>query len=140
MQEEHYQAILIYGVQIQVDSLNQNIVYTGFQFGNYYRLDKKTKQLEPITPKSAKDEKPLRFNWQTPVLLSSHNQDIVYFGSNFLHRSMNQGKDWEKISEDVTKGFKEGNVAYGTITTRLPDYGYATHNACCHSEQPSDGF
>jgi hypothetical protein len=30
---------------------------------------------------------------------------------------MNQGKDWNKISEDLTKGFKEGNVAYGTITT-----------------------
>lgn len=105
------------GMQIQVDNRNSNIVYTGFQFGNYYRLNKKTDASVPITPKSAKDEKPLRFNWQTPVLLSSHNQDIVYFGSNFLHRSMNQGKDWEKISHDLTKGFKEGNVAYGTITT-----------------------
>jgi photosystem II stability/assembly factor-like uncharacterized protein len=105
------------GMQIQVDNRNSNIVYTGFQFGNYYRIDKKTENSKSITPKSAKDEKPLRFNWQTPVLLSSHNQDIVYFGSQYLHRSMNQGKDWEKISEDVTKGFKEGNVAYGTITT-----------------------
>ena len=105
------------GMQIQVDNRNSNIVYTGFQFGNYYRIDKSTDKSESITPNSAKGEKPLRFNWQTPVLLSSHNQDIVYFGSNFLHRSMNQGKDWEKISEDVTKGFKEGNVAYGTITT-----------------------
>ena len=105
------------GMQVQVDNRNSNIVYTGFQFGNYYRIDKSTEKSEPITPKSAKDEKPLRFNWQTPILLSSHNQDIMYFGSNFLHRSMNQGKDWEKISEDVTKGFKEGNVAYGTITT-----------------------
>lgn len=105
------------GMQIQVDNRNSNVVYTGFQFGNYYRIDKSTEKSESITPKSAKDEKPLRFNWQTPVLLSSHNQDIVYFGSQYLHRSMNQGKDWEKISDDVTKGFKEGNVAYGTITT-----------------------
>ena len=105
------------GMQIQVDNRNSNIVYTGFQFGNYYRIDKSTEKSESITPKSAKDEKPFRFNWQTPILLSSHNQDIVYFGSQYLHRSMNQGKDWEKISEDVTKGFKEGNVAYGTITT-----------------------
>lgn len=105
------------GMQIQVDSRNTNVVYTGFQFGNYYRIDIKEEKSESITPKEGKDEKPLRFNWQTPILLSSHNQDIVYFGSNFLHRSMNQGKDWEKISSDLTKGFKEGNVAYGTITT-----------------------
>ena len=105
------------GMQIQVDGRNATIVYTGFQFGNYYRLDIANEKSEPITPKAAKGEKPLRFNWQTPILLSSHNQDIVYFGSQFLHRSMNQGKDWEKISTDLTKGFKEGNVAYGTITT-----------------------
>lgn len=105
------------GMQIQVDSRNTNVVYTGFQFGNYYRINIKEEKSESITPKEGKDEKPLRFNWQTPILLSSHNQDIVYFGSNFLHRSMNQGKDWEKISSDLTKGFKEGNVAYGTITT-----------------------
>uniref|UniRef100_UPI0040496889 WD40/YVTN/BNR-like repeat-containing protein n=1 Tax=Flavobacterium sp. TaxID=239 RepID=UPI0040496889 len=105
------------GMQIQVDNRNVNIVYTGFQFGNYYRIDKSTEKSESITPKSEKGEKPFRFNWQTPVLLSSHNQDIVYFGSQYLHRSMNQGKSWEKISQDVTKGFKEGNVAYGTITT-----------------------
>ena len=105
------------GMQIQVDSRNSDIVYTGFQFGNYFRIDKSMEKLESITPKSKKGENPLRFNWQTPILLSSHNQDIMYFGSNFLHRSMNQGKTWEKISEDLTKGFKEGNVAYGTITT-----------------------
>jgi ligand-binding sensor domain-containing protein len=38
-------------------------------------------------------------------------------GSEFLHRSMNQGETWEKISEDLTNGAKEGNVAFGTLTT-----------------------
>jgi hypothetical protein len=32
-------------------------------------------------------------------------------------RSMNQGNDWEAISEDLTKGGKKGNVAYGTLTS-----------------------
>jgi WD40 repeat protein len=50
-------------------------------------------------------------------LLSPHNQDILYFGSNKLHRSLNQGDDWEAISEDLTQGGKEGNVAYGTLTS-----------------------
>jgi len=27
------------GMQVQIDARNSNIVYTGFQFGNYYRLD-----------------------------------------------------------------------------------------------------
>lgn len=105
------------GMQIQIDPRHPNVVYTGFQFGNYYRINQKEGQFDFISPKPAKDEKPFRFNWQTPILVSSHNPDIVYMGSNFLHRSMNQGKTWEKISGDLTKGAIDGNVAFGTLTT-----------------------
>ena len=103
------------GMQTQIDKRNPNIVFTGFQFGNYYRIDRVSNKREYISPKPKKDEKPFRFNWQTPILLSSHNQDILYMGSNFLHRSMNQGETWTAISSDLTQGAKEGNVAFGTI-------------------------
>ncbi|RTY92811.1 glycosyl hydrolase [Flavobacterium sp. RSP46] len=103
------------GMQTQIDKRNPDIVFTGFQFGNYYRIDRATNKREYISPKPKKDEKPFRFNWQTPILLSSHNQDILYMGSNFLHRSMNQGETWTAISPDLTQGAKEGNVAFGTI-------------------------
>ena len=105
------------GMQTQIDSRNPNIVFTGFQFGNYYRIDRQKNKQEYIAPQSKKGENPLRFNWQTPILLSSHNQDILYFGSNFLHRSMNQGTSWTTISPDLTFGEKKGNVAFGTLTT-----------------------
>lgn len=105
------------GMQIQIDSRNPNVVFTGYQFGNYYRINQKEGQFDYITPKAPKGEKPYRFNWQTPILLSSQNQDILYMGSEFLHRSMNQGKTWERISNDLTSGAKEGNVAFGTLTT-----------------------
>ncbi|MGB5820086.1 MAG: glycosyl hydrolase [Saonia sp.] len=105
------------GMQVQIDSRNSNTVYTGFQFGNYFRLDLANEKRKYIQPKHELGEAPYRFNWQTPILLSSHNQDILYLGSNKLHRSMNQGDDWETISGDLTKGGKNGNVAYGTLTT-----------------------
>ena len=105
------------GMQVQIDNRDANIVYTGYQFGNYYRIDRKSQKRDFITPKVKKEEGALRFNWQTPILLSTHNQDILYMGSQFLHRSMNQGESWEKISTDITHGKVEGNVAFGTITT-----------------------
>ena len=105
------------GMQIQIDSRNPNVVFTGYQFGNYYKINQKEGKFDYITPKAPKGEKPYRFNWQTPILLSSHNQDILYMGSEFLHRSMNQGETWERISGDLTNGAKEGNVAFGTLTT-----------------------
>ncbi|MCI2230008.1 glycosyl hydrolase [Polaribacter sp. MSW13] len=105
------------GMQVQVDDRNPNIVYTGYQFGNYYRINRETGKNEYIQPEPKKKEKPYRFNWQTPIHLSKHNQDILYLGSNKLHRSLNKGDDWEEISGDLTQGGKKGNVAYGTLTS-----------------------
>ncbi|TAI47465.1 glycosyl hydrolase [Flagellimonas allohymeniacidonis] len=105
------------GMQVQIDNRNSNIVYTGFQFGNYYRLNLENGKRKYIQPKHELGESPYRFNWQTPILLSKHNQDILYLGGNKLHRSLNQGDDWEAISGDLTQGGKKGNVAYGTLTT-----------------------
>ncbi|PQJ75569.1 WD40/YVTN/BNR-like repeat-containing protein [Polaribacter gangjinensis] len=105
------------GMQVQVDERNPNIVYTGYQFGNYFRIDRKSGKNTYIQPKHTLGESPYRFNWQTPILLSKHNQDILYLGGNKLHRSLNQGDDWETISDDLTTGGKKGNVAFGTLTS-----------------------
>ncbi|MEL0201193.1 MAG: glycosyl hydrolase [Flavobacteriaceae bacterium] len=105
------------GMQVQIDNRDANTVYTGFQFGNYFRLDLQAEKTKPIQPKHELGEAPYRFNWQTPILLSEHNQDILYFGSNKLHRSLDRGDHWEAISPDLTQGGHKGNVAYGTLTT-----------------------
>jgi hypothetical protein len=104
------------GMQVEIDNRNSKIVYTGFQFGNYYRLNRAGGEPVYIQPKHELGDSPYRFNWQTPILLSSHNQDILYLGGNKLMRSMNQGDDWVAISEDLTNGGKPGNVAYGTLS------------------------
>ncbi|MBN2867253.1 MAG: glycosyl hydrolase, partial [Flavobacteriaceae bacterium] len=105
------------GMQIEIDNRNPNIVYTGYQFGNYYRLNFETEDQTYIQPKHQLGESPYRFNWQTPIELSSHNQDILYLGGNKLMRSLDQGNTWEAISDDLTNGGKKGNVAYGTLTS-----------------------
>ena len=105
------------GMQVQIDNRDANIVYTGFQFGNYFRINRETGETKRFNIKHELGETPYRFNWQTPILLSPHNQDILYLGGNKLMRSMNQGDDWTAISDDLTTGGKKGNVAYGTITS-----------------------
>jgi len=105
------------GMQIQIDTRNNDIVYTGYQFGYYYRITRSTNDYKFIRPVHSLGEKPYRFNWQTPIQLSSHNMDILYLGSNKLHRSMDKGDTWSVISPDLTKGGKKGDVPYGTLTT-----------------------
>ena len=105
------------GMQVQVDRRDNQTIYSGLQFGFYTRQHRERKESRPIRPRHELGELPLRFNWQTPILLSKHNQDVLYFGSNRFARSLNKGDSIQVISADLTNGRKEGNVPYGTITT-----------------------
>ncbi|QHL88640.1 glycosyl hydrolase [Nibribacter ruber] len=104
------------GMMVQVDYRDNNTVYTGSQYGAYFRLNKATGQRLPIQPKHKLGERPLRFNWESPILLSRHNQDVLYFGSNKFHRSLNKGENMEALSGDLTNGGRAGDVGYGTLT------------------------
>ena len=105
------------GMQTEVDFRDNETVYTGSQFGNYARLNTTTGDRKRITPSHKLGERPYRWNWETPIYLSRHNQDILYMGSNRFHRSLNQGDNFETLSGDLTKGGRKGNVSYGTLTT-----------------------
>lgn len=105
------------GMHVVVDPTNSNLVYTGFQFGNYFRVDRSDHSMKRITPKANIGEDRYRFNWNTPIAMSSHNPDILYLGSQHVHRSLDQGKRWETISPDLTEDLPNGDVPYSTITT-----------------------
>ena len=106
------------GMQAQVDTRDNGTVYSGSQFGSYGRYNKERRgSQKSLRPQHELGEKPLRFNWQTPILLSKHNQDILYYGSNRLYRSLNKGDTMIVMSTDLTSGKVTGNVPYGTLTT-----------------------
>jgi len=105
------------GMQVAIDTRDNETVYTGLQFGNYSRLNTRTGDRTSITPRHDLGDRPLRWNWQTPIHLSQHNQDILYMGSNKLHRSMDQGDNFVAISDDLTKGGIKGDVPFGTLAT-----------------------
>jgi photosystem II stability/assembly factor-like uncharacterized protein len=105
------------GMQVQVDTRTNDVVYTGLQFGYYSRLDRQQGRQTSVRPQHELGERPLRFNWQTPILLSRHQQDIFYIGANRLYRSFNRGEDLHPVSPDLTKGGRAGDVPYGTLTT-----------------------
>ncbi|MAI23775.1 MAG: glycosyl hydrolase [Crocinitomicaceae bacterium] len=105
------------GMQIEVDPRDPNVVFTGSQFGYYSRQDLNTDDYTGIHPQHDLGETPLRWNWQTPIWLSRHQNDILYMASNRVHRSFDQGANWETLSGDLTRGGRPGNVPFGTITS-----------------------
>jgi len=105
------------GMQVQVDTRDNKTVYTGFQFGNYYRVNTGARSVKATKPENDLGEPAYRFNWQSPILLSKHNQDVLYFGSNRFHRSLNKGDTLPAISTDLTTNPQQGDVPFGTLTT-----------------------
>ena len=105
------------GMRIEVDTRDNETVYTGYQFGWYSRSNSQTRDRARLHPKHELGETPLRWNWQTPIHLSRHHQDVLYMGSNRFHRSLNQGNDFETMSGDLTRGVRQGNVPFGSLTS-----------------------
>ncbi|MEI8074813.1 MAG: glycosyl hydrolase [Bacteroidota bacterium] len=105
------------GMQVQVDLRDNKTVYSGSQYGSYSRQNLATKEVKFIKPSNDLGEAQFRFNWQSPILLSKHNPDILYYGSNKFHRSFNKGDSLPAISADLTTNPTQGDVPFGTLTT-----------------------
>ncbi|NJC26381.1 WD40/YVTN/BNR-like repeat-containing protein [Neolewinella antarctica] len=105
------------GMQVEIDPRDNNTAYVGYQYGNYYRIDMNADTSKFLTPKHELGQRPYRWNWQSPILLSPHDPDIFYLGSNRFHKSTNRGDDWTLTSDDLTHGGKPGDVAFGTLTS-----------------------
>jgi len=107
------------GMQVQVDWRDNKTVYSGYQFGAYTRqvLGGSRSENKSVRPFRDLGEPALRYNWQTPILLSRHNQDVFYYASNKFHRSFNKGDSSVAMSADLTTNPKQGDVPFGTATT-----------------------
>jgi photosystem II stability/assembly factor-like uncharacterized protein len=59
-----------------------------------------------------------RFQRVAPVFVSPHNPNVVYHGSQYLHKTVNDGLTWETISPDLTAFEADKQVISGSPITR----------------------
>ena len=91
------------GFRSQVDPQDANTVYSESQYGVLVRYDKATGQELVLQPQEGKSEPPLRWNWDSPVIISPHSHTRLYFAANKLFRSDDRGDTWKAISGDLTR-------------------------------------
>lgn len=103
------------GSAVAVDPRGNGVVYVASQFGAHSAMNLNTNERWSARPAARRGEPPLRFNWISPLIISSHVPDIVYCGANRLFRSLNQGRNWEAISPDLTQDRPNGDVPHSTI-------------------------
>ncbi|MFA9392061.1 MAG: hypothetical protein ACERKD_19785 [Prolixibacteraceae bacterium] len=84
------------------DPLDPNIVYSEAQYGNMVRYDKKSGERVYIKPAERKGELAYKWNWDAPLLLSSHSNTRLYCAANKVFRSDDRGNSWQVISDDLT--------------------------------------
>jgi photosystem II stability/assembly factor-like uncharacterized protein len=93
-----------------IDPTNHRIIYAESQDGNIVRIDRTTNERKSVRPEAGPEEKPLRWNWDTPIMLSPHDPSILYAGANKLYQSTDRGHSWKAISGDLTLGMDRDTV------------------------------
>ncbi|HKB64208.1 MAG TPA: hypothetical protein VKC61_00010 [Pyrinomonadaceae bacterium] len=85
-----------------VDPTDPSVVYVESQNGTVSRLELKTGERKSIRPEARPGEKRYRFDWNSPIVISPHNNRTIYFGGNRVFRSPDRGNTWT-WSDDLTK-------------------------------------
>jgi photosystem II stability/assembly factor-like uncharacterized protein len=91
------------GFVVRIDPTDPNIVYAESQYGGIVRLDKRTSERVSIRPVEDRGEAALRFNWESPFIISPHSASRIYFGASRIFRSDDRGNSWKPISPDLTR-------------------------------------
>lgn len=63
-------------------------------------------------------ELPYRFQRVVPIEISPHDANVIYHGSQYVHRTTDEGRTWETISGDLTAFRPERQVISGGPITR----------------------
>lgn len=90
------------GFDVVPHPANSRFGYTMSQGGNVSRYDKLTGHNRFIKPTHPDKDVFLRFNWNAAIAQDPHDENTVYYGSQFLHKSVDSGETWTIISPDLT--------------------------------------
>ncbi len=98
------------GFKTQVDPNDPNIVYSQWQYGGLIRYDRRTGEQVDIKPQPAPGVKTDRWNWDAPLIISSHNPARLYFAGDKIYRSDDRGNTWKVISPDLSRGIDRNKL------------------------------
>ena len=100
------------GFDVIPDPKDYRFGYGMSQQGYVNRYDRKTGASKLIRPTHPDPDIKLRFNWNAAIAMDPFDEESIYFGSQFVHKSSNQGHEWEIISPDLTTNDPEKQKQY----------------------------
>jgi photosystem II stability/assembly factor-like uncharacterized protein len=107
------------GFYAQIDPTDPNIVYAESQDGNVLRRNLVTHESRLIRPLPPEGEH-YRFQWNSPIVVSAHDHNTIYYGGNYLFKSTNRGDDWVRLGPDLTTGVdRDKQPIFGKVPDRF---------------------
>jgi hypothetical protein len=97
------------GFVVLQDPRDSRYVFSESQDGNIQRRNRITgeaRNIRPnfanISPAPAEGQQPFRWNWDTPMVFSQHEQGALLVAANKVFRSNDRGDSWMVASPDLT--------------------------------------
>ncbi|MFQ5733243.1 MAG: WD40/YVTN/BNR-like repeat-containing protein [Planctomycetaceae bacterium] len=91
------------GHDCAIDPKDPNIIYGESQQGYIQRIDRRTWETIRIRPTPARGQDALRYNWDSPILISPHSNKRIYHAAERLYQSDDRGESWKAISPDLSR-------------------------------------
>src|ERR1700754_2072939 len=98
------------GFRSQVDPEDPNTIYSVRRYGSWVRFDKRTGERIGIQPQAGRGEDPLRWNWDSPFIISPHSHTRLYFGADKLFRTDDRGDSWQVISGQLSRNLERDKL------------------------------
>ncbi|MFW6206202.1 MAG: hypothetical protein ACOC5I_03115, partial [Gemmatimonadota bacterium] len=90
------------GFAALIDPTDPTVGYSMSQGGNLQRFDLRTSASESVRPPAPDPDTELRFNWNAGIAADPLRPGVIYYGSQFVHRTDDGGETWTIISPDLT--------------------------------------
>ncbi len=98
------------GFDPAVDPNDPDTIYSQWQYGGLVRFNRKTEQRVDIKPQSEPEGPALRWNWDSALLISPHDSNRIYYGSQILFASDDRGDNWSAISPDLSRNMDRNKL------------------------------
>ncbi len=98
------------GFDPAVDPEDPDTIYSQWQYGGLVRYNRKTGERVDIKPQPEIDSPPLRWNWDSALMISPHNHERIYYGSQILFCSDDRGDNWKAISPDLSRNLDRNKL------------------------------
>jgi len=120
------------GFYTAVDPTDPTMLFSEPQNGNIRRVDLRAGESQRIRPSPPEEDDPetnivpapsadleIRWNWNTPFILSPHNPRTIHTGANRFFTSHDRGEHWT-MGPDLTKNINRDDIEILDLRNDLP--------------------